>query len=230
MSAVQDTDRRKGGRPAAGTDPAKRRQIREGAERVFTAAGFEAASMSDIARAADVSKATLYVYFSSKEQLFADICAERRDRNISDLIALLDRSRPVEDVLFAVGTEGVRRLIAPQVFASHRIVIGVAERMPEIGRELYKAGSQRLGEELAAFLAHHVAAGRLDIADEKLASAQFLELSQATIFRRNMYAAGSDDITEEKIAYIVHSAVRVFMAAYAPRTNTGNSHRQAGDL
>lgn len=214
MTDVQDQDRRKGGRPPAGTDPEKRKQIVDGARRVFTSVGFDAASMSDIARAADVSKATLYVYFSSKEQLFADICAERRDRSISELIELLDRTRPIDEVLMRLGTETLRRLLTLNVFPAHRIVIGVAERMPEIGRELYKSGAMRLADELAAYLAHHHAAGNLVIDDANLAAAQFLELSQAGVFRRNIYAAG-EDVSEAEIVRIVGSAVRVFLAAYA---------------
>ena len=42
---------------------AKRRQIMEGARTVFLASGFDGASMNDVARAAGVSKGTLYVYF-----------------------------------------------------------------------------------------------------------------------------------------------------------------------
>lgn len=217
MSDVQDQERRRGGRPAAGTDPLKRSQIIEGARRVFTSVGFDAASMSDIAREADVSKATLYVYFTSKEQLFAAICAERRDRNISELIDMLDRRLPIEDALTRLGMETLRRLMMPYVMAAHRIVIGVAERMPEIGVELYEAGAKRLATELAHYLDHHVTGGRLVIADTPLAAAQFLELSQAGVFRRNIYAAGEGPLSDSEIERIVASAVRVFMAAYAPR-------------
>jgi hypothetical protein len=53
----------------ADEDGAKRRQIIEGARRVFLAQGFDAASMGAIARAAGVSKGTLYVYFENKERL-----------------------------------------------------------------------------------------------------------------------------------------------------------------
>ena len=54
-------------------DSAKRRQIIEGARAIFLSQGFDAASMNDIARAAGVSKGTLYVYFKDKEQLFEAI-------------------------------------------------------------------------------------------------------------------------------------------------------------
>src|SRR5262245_55113051 len=68
-------------RPATenrGVDPVKRRQIADGASRVFLAQGFDAASMGAIAREAGVSKGTLYVYFKSKEELFEAIVEEQR--------------------------------------------------------------------------------------------------------------------------------------------------------
>ena len=58
------------------TDSAKRRQILDGARRVFLSAGFDGASMGEIAKAARVSKGTLYVYFDSKEALFEALTLE----------------------------------------------------------------------------------------------------------------------------------------------------------
>jgi TetR/AcrR family transcriptional regulator of autoinduction and epiphytic fitness len=213
------SEARRGGRPPAGTDPLKRQQILDGAGRVFSTLGFDAASMSDVAREAEVSKATLYVYFENKEQLFTRICAERRDRNIAELMALLDTSRPLETVLIEFGSEAMRRLSQPFVIAAHRIVIGVAERMPEIGREFYEAGPIRMGEAMAAFLDHHVAAGRLRIEDTHLAAAQLFELVQATIFRPRLYGVVQEPASNEEISAVVQSAVAMFMARYgAPRS------------
>ena len=45
---------------------------------VFMSAGFDGASMNDVARAAGVSKGTLYAYFDSKEQLFEALIREER--------------------------------------------------------------------------------------------------------------------------------------------------------
>src|SRR5690606_26724115 len=73
------------GRPAAGQDPAKRAQILAGAERVFNSMGFDAASMNDITREAGVSKATIYVYFSGKEELFAELFEQKRQRHRDEL-------------------------------------------------------------------------------------------------------------------------------------------------
>lgn len=205
---------RKGGRPPAGTDPEKRRKIMEGADKAFSTLGFDAASMSDVAREAGVSKATLYVYFQDKEHLFSALCAVKRDRNIADLIAVLDTSRPLKAVLTDFGCEAARRISTPQVIAAQRIVISVAERMPDIGQEFYAAGPKRLVETLAQFLEHHVHAGRLKADDMRMASAQFLELTQTTILRPRLFGVVNGVASEGDIRRVVGAAVRVFLAAY----------------
>ena len=65
-----------GGRPAAGEDPVKREQILDSAQRLFSELGFRAVSMERIAEQAGLAKATLYAYFSDKEQVFRAV-AER---------------------------------------------------------------------------------------------------------------------------------------------------------
>src|ERR1700760_2041240 len=57
-------------------DSSKRRQILDGARKLFLDLGFDAASMGEIARAAGVSKGTLYVYFADKNRLFEAIVEE----------------------------------------------------------------------------------------------------------------------------------------------------------
>ena len=54
-------------------DNSKRRQILDGARKVFMDLGFDGASMGGIARSAGVSKGTLYVYFADKCRLFEAI-------------------------------------------------------------------------------------------------------------------------------------------------------------
>jgi AcrR family transcriptional regulator len=51
----------------------RRTDIIDAAERVFFSQGWQAATMDDVADAAELSKATLYLYFKSKEELYAAI-------------------------------------------------------------------------------------------------------------------------------------------------------------
>jgi len=51
-------------------------EIIDAAERIFFSKGFETATMEDVANEAELSKATLYLYFKSKENLLFGICTK----------------------------------------------------------------------------------------------------------------------------------------------------------
>ena len=54
----------------------RRAQILEAAQTVFTERGLAAATMDQVAAAAEVSKGTLYLYFRSKDELFMGLASE----------------------------------------------------------------------------------------------------------------------------------------------------------
>ncbi len=54
----------------------RRRQIMDAAKKVFCAKGFSGATMEDIASQAELSPATLYLYFRNKEELYASLNIE----------------------------------------------------------------------------------------------------------------------------------------------------------
>src|SRR5271168_3200661 len=89
--------------PQAAEDSAKRRQIVEGARKIFLAQGFDAASMSDIARAAGVSKGTLYVYFDNKEQLFQAIVHQECQVHAESAFDLDANDHDIEGTLKRLG-------------------------------------------------------------------------------------------------------------------------------
>jgi AcrR family transcriptional regulator len=61
-------------------DPTARRQsILAAAERVFVTKGFEAATMEQVAEEAALAKGTLYLYFTSKEDLFLGLALRHQD-------------------------------------------------------------------------------------------------------------------------------------------------------
>ena len=104
------TDTAKARAPEGAAIGRKRRQIIDGAGRVFLAQGFDAASMGAIAREAGVSKGTLYVYFKSKEELFEAI-VEDQCRPQAEQIFTFDREAPIASELHRVG-EGLRAFSA----------------------------------------------------------------------------------------------------------------------
>ena len=127
--------------PATGEDEsAKRRQIIDGASKVFLAQGFDAASMNAIARAAGVSKGTLYVYFGNKEELFEAIVEQECDVQAEGIFDLDPNDHDVAAVLTRLGVAYVKFLCRPEKASAIRTVIAIADRMPEIGRKFYEAG------------------------------------------------------------------------------------------
>ncbi|MFC7398905.1 TetR/AcrR family transcriptional regulator [Chelatococcus sp. GCM10030263] len=197
-------------------DAAKRREIMEGARQVFRARGFDGASMGDIAKAAGVSKGTLYVYFDSKESLFrALINLDRRDA--AERLFDLDEEEPdVRGVLGRLGRSFVSMMLQPDHIALLRMVIGAAEKFPALGRAFFEAGPCFGVSRLSAYLARQTAAGRLKIDDPDLAAAQFLSLVQGVLTKGPLFGV-SEPPTARTIETTVDSAVEVFFAAYGPR-------------
>jgi AcrR family transcriptional regulator len=76
-----------------------RQAISETARRLFVARGFEQVSVAEVARAADVSEATVFNYFPTKEDLVYDGLA----RFEGDLLDAIRDRAPGESVLDAFG-------------------------------------------------------------------------------------------------------------------------------
>src|SRR3984885_11066633 len=109
--------------PQIAEDSAKRRQIVEGARSIFLAQGFDAASMNDIARAAGVSKGTLYVYFDNKEQLFQAIVQEECLFHAETTFAFDPANHDVEGILTRIGVAYVEFLFQPEKAPALRTVV-----------------------------------------------------------------------------------------------------------
>jgi AcrR family transcriptional regulator len=197
-------------------DSAKRRQIVEGARSVFLAHGFDAASMGEIAKAAGVSKGTLYVYFKDKDELFKAI-VEKECVFQAEGIFEFDVADPdVEGTLTRVCTAFVQLLCAPNRQSPLRAVIAIADRMPNIGRMFYETGPAVGIAKMRAYLEAQVAAGRVAIPDCEVAAAQLMESCHATLFKPLLFNSAPPPPLE-RIEYVVSIAVKTFMAAYGKK-------------
>lgn len=199
----------------ASAEADKRRQILEGARAVFMAAGFDGASMGEIAKAANVSKGTLYVYFDSKEALFEALTLEEK-RCLAEAMFCFDVEDPdVRTVLIGLGHSYLVEMIRPDHVALIRMVIGATEKFPRFGQAFYEAGPAQGVARLSAYLDTQVAAGRLRRSDTTLAAKHFLHLCQAGLLTRLLFSAGGP-VEAGEIEIRVEEAVRVFLAGYGP--------------
>ena len=72
---------------------ARKQSIREAAQKVFSEKGFHEATISEVAQKAGISEATIYEYFSSKEELLFSIPGETERRSMEMLAFILDHVR-----------------------------------------------------------------------------------------------------------------------------------------
>lgn len=189
-------------------------QVLQGARQVFIAKGYERANMDNIARAAGVSKATLYSYFADKRQMFIQVYKTEIE-HLADA-AMQDLSADImpELALRAAAWRMVAYLTSDFGRAMYRICVAESTRFPEIGQAFYENGPELGRARLGAYLRMAVARGQLAITDFDLAADQFFQLCQTTLCDRmlcNVQTAFSD----AEITRIVDGAVAMFLACYA---------------
>jgi AcrR family transcriptional regulator len=213
---IEDVDEDgKRGRRVAGQDPTKRNQILDGAKRCFLDQGFDAASMNEITASSGVSKGTLYVYFEDKAAILMSLIEREKRAALSAAADVLNSEGPTRDVLTRFGIHVTTNLTSDVVIKAQRMVLGIAERMPEVAQTFFAGDTFSAHTTLKDYLDAHP--DEFDIADTDLASRQFLELSMASIYKRRLFGNLATPASEAQIARVVASAVDIFMSYYARR-------------
>jgi AcrR family transcriptional regulator len=196
----------------------KRQLIIDTAYRLFRANGFEKTSMSEVTAQVGGSKATLYNYFSSKEELFLECMVSITDHYLEGILSKLkDPEVDIETALFDLAKSALRLMFAPEMLASRRLVIAEAERSG-IGR-LFHEKIISYHHEVASFLARAMEEGKLRKADPMLASVQFRALLEAEIFEPCILGVQKVPLAAATFTQTSRNAVTTFLLAYAPSPN-----------
>lgn len=194
---------------------AKRLKILEAASEVFRVTGFERASMSDICAKAGYSRATLYSYFPSKEELFLEVMLNASQTQVAAIMDALDQSTPsIEESLDRFGQKLLAFIQTPEILALQRLAIAEATRSG-FG-EMFYARSRKQGEiAISAFMQNAMDTGKLRQADPRIAAAHFMALLESELIEL-LYQAQPTPLEPAHIARLTASAIGVFMAAYGP--------------
>ncbi len=193
----------------------KQRDIAEAATRLFMAQGYAAVSMDAIARAAGVSKATLYAYFASKDRLFASLIGTACTRTGTTSLEFSEDEVDLRGALTQLGDRMLRFMLEPQSLAIYRVVMAEAARFPELGRAFYDRGAGASRRRLAAWLEQQMQAGRLLARDPGLAAEQFVGLLRTHLHMRALLGIDPPP-SDAEIETTVAAAVETFLRAYAP--------------
>jgi AcrR family transcriptional regulator len=153
----------------------KRERVVAAATRLFLEEGYGTTGMDAIAKAADVSKATLYSYYEDKASLFADVMLQVCDAAGGHDMSGLGCASP-DETLRAVAVFGVERVL--DVFDRTLIqrVVAEAREFPELGRRFWETGPEKLEQFVAGYLADARARGVLEVDDPVRSAARFVGL------------------------------------------------------
>jgi AcrR family transcriptional regulator len=202
---------------AAGTkrQSVKHDIILSAATEAFLEAGYDRASMDEIAAKAGVSKATVYSHFGNKEALFAAIIRELCERLVTPLeVAESDRLSP-EATLTSFARSYVALLLDPASLALHRLLVAEAMRDPEMAGASYRGGGAQALRSLADYLARETARGTLAVAEPALAAEQLFGMLNGHLQVRALLQIEAKP-PEEKLERFIAHAVAAFLRAYRP--------------
>lgn len=192
----------------------KRQRALDAALTVFSQNGYSAATMDAIAREAGLTKPTLYQYFDSKESLFQAMMLVPRDTMLTVFDEPPEACHVTQLWRFSWAYADV--VMQPQFLALARLVIGDAQRSPDLGRAYQASGPDRVLERLARFMSDQAALGRLVIEDAELAAEDFWGLILSS--PRNTALHVPNAIPDaQRLGRYVHNGQRVFLRAYSTR-------------
>lgn len=188
-------------------------QVLAGAREVFMTAGFEGASVDEIARRAEVSKATLYSYFPDKRLLFMEVAKAECVRQADHAVETIDLSSPVKEVLTEAATQIMRFIFSDFGLRIFRICVAESERFPTLGAEFYESGPLLARNRLVDFFQAAVARGELAIDDFELAADQFSALCKSDL-RDQLVMNVVQTVPEADQKRVIDGAVDLFMTRY----------------
>lgn len=195
-------------------------QVLDGARAIFLRDGFDGASVDDIARAAGVSKATLYSYVPDKRLLFMEVAKAECRRQADEAASLIDDQAPAAQVLRLAATRILDFLLSDFGQRVFRICVAESDRFPGLGHEFYHSGPLLIRNRIAEFLSKAVARGELQIDDVNLAAEQFQQLCKVDLHERMMFGM-TDCCALPDRQRVIDAAVQMFMARYQTPKPTG---------
>lgn len=186
--------------------------VSQSAAAIFLRDGF-AASVDDIARAAGVSKATLYSYFPDKKLMFREVLARATDAAFAlpPLPLPAPEARPpaaaaLPPLLAAIADW----MSAPPVLELQRVLIAEAPRFPDCARVF----AARCEEDLAVPLARQLALwAELRLDDPERAARQSLDLLRGALLREALLAPGPQGRADRIARAAAEAAARLLDGA-----------------
>lgn len=200
--------------PGRPKDLGKRDAILDAAKALFASHGFDGTRMDAIAKAAEVSKLTVYSHFGDKDALFKAAVESKCEQQMPAAMFRVPSGTPVRDALRVIA-QGFHGLIhSPESLSLHRLMIANAGQDAHLAELFFEAGPRKTLSGFEQFLQHAIDAGQLDIAEPARAAQHFFVLLKG-IGHLKMLCGCAKPPSRKEIAAHIDSVVDMFLRAYA---------------
>ncbi|RDH75784.1 TetR/AcrR family transcriptional regulator [Mycolicibacterium moriokaense] len=195
----------------------KRESILSAGRHLFLSSGYQGTSMDQVAATAAVSKQTVYKHFGEKRELLFAIVTDSLDGAVGairDRIAALPESADIDADLTALAGDYLRAVLAEPVVQLRRLVIGEANRLPELARLYYEHAPERTLDALAQAFASLTDRGVLNTPEPSLAADHFAFLIVGKQIDRALFDGAPAVLADLDVDAYAEAGVGVFLAAY----------------
>jgi len=202
-----------------GRSARKRLTILSAGRDLFLSNGYQGTSVDQIAASAEVSKQTVYKHFGDKHELLLSIVNEALDGTVTpflERIAALAETTDVQSDLTALAADYLRAVLQEPVVQLRRLVVGEANRVPELAQLYYNQAPARTLAALADCFAALHGRGLLHIPEPAVAAEHFAFLIVGRSIDQALFYGGPQVLAGIDVEHDVRAGMRGFLAAYAP--------------
>ena len=191
----------------------KRLQILSAAKDLFSAQGFTAISMDQIAKAAGVSKQTVYSHFGNKDELFA-AAIEQKCVSLKFSEIQLPEDVSAREVITQIAHSFSQMILSEDAMQVHRTSVSEAYTNPTVARLFYATGPMQVIEQVARILQKLDKNGKLRVEVPRMAAVQLLKMLQG---EARMEAEYNIEVrqSETDIKAYTQNCIDMFLRAYS---------------
>jgi AcrR family transcriptional regulator len=177
---VESTDivKERADRPSSQRKIAK---ILAAARTEFFANGFSGASIESIAALAEVSKVTVYNWFSTKENLFAEVVKAECRHMSESLVGENSKTRSLRETLIAVAERMLDSLTKEEKVRFDRVLAAEVDRDPRIGQFFLDNGPRTILQNIVNLLKISQKKGEIQSNDLTSSAEMFVSLVMGRI-------------------------------------------------
>jgi AcrR family transcriptional regulator len=176
VQAIAPRRKERSSTPRAAKRPTRRRNVPRGERREailaaaldeFSARGYAAARLDDVATRAGVAKGTIYLYFPDKESLFQELIRAMLSPLVTSLV-----TAPMQDMPIRMVAEAVVGMFINQIYRTRRkdvirLIIAEGPRFPSLAEFYHREVLARVVPAVRSLFERAVARGELS--DDALA-------------------------------------------------------------